>query len=448
MHNIKFNIPDDVNFILKRLENHGFEAYIVGGCVRDSILNKEIKDYDITTNATPSDICDVFKGYKLLTRDEKYGTISIILHGVPYEITTFRTDGEYEDGRRPSSVKFSKSLLEDVKRRDFTINSLAFNNSLIDLTDGLSDLENGIIRCIGNPYDRFKEDSLRILRALRFSAKYNFVIDEEAKKALLECSFLLNSVSKERVSSEFIDIVRYSKTMGAFINDYYEVFKEIIPELGAIRYFEHNNKYHITTVYGHTVMALNYYRGTSVEVKLALLFHDLGKPESCVLGEDNYCHFYGHQEISTQKALVICNRLKIPNAIKDVVLTLVEHHDSEIPMTHKAMRRKIVKIGLENTRLLLDVKECDIYAHDMRLMGVLVAKLEKAKVLLKDIENEVPVVKVSNLAISGNDLKEIGFKEGKELGTVLNVLFNKFLDEDLPNERTALLEEALKLKLK
>ena len=450
---MKIEIPSNVRFILDELENNGFEAYIIGGCVRDSILGREPKDWDITTNATPDCVKSIFTnlGYTTVDTGIEFGTVSVVIDKICYEITTYRKDGTYSDCRRPSSNEFASSLKDDVQRRDFTINSLAYNKELMDLEDGLNDLQNGVVRAIGNPDERFKEDALRILRALRFSVKYNFTIENNTKEAMLRNAKLLDNISKERVSFEFLNIVRYADKLGEFLIDYYSIFEVILPELNLIKGVEQNNKYHRFTILGHTCVALNYYDNKdyypdcSLYVKLALLFHDLGKSEVMMVGEDGYTHFYGHQDVSERITRDICERLKFTKEIRERVCLLVKYHDCNIPVTKKAIRRLYREIGEENTFLLMLVKECDILAHDVRLTFKMYEQVKQVFYMMSDIEYEDSCLKVSDLKISGNDFIQMGYKPSKSFGIVLNQLLDEVIDEKLTNNYQDLKTRALEL---
>lgn len=450
-------LPKDVKHILDALRSSNFSSVVVGGCVRDSLLGNTPKDWDIATNALPNEVLRIFKslGYITLDVGKSFGTIVIVIGSENYEITTFRKESGYSDSRHPDLVEYCSSFEEDSRRRDFTINALAFDGTnILDFHNGLQDLKDGVIRCVGNPYARFQEDSLRILRAIRFASKYNFVIENDnyscsTKDAMFKYASKLSeftdnryTLSRERVSKELLDIVKYSKYFNEVLDEYFDIFKEIIPELNSIRYFSQNNKFHVASIYGHTLLALGYYRGSSVAVKIALLLHDLGKVKTCTIGDDNFNHFYGHSNVSEEIARSICNRLKFTNEFKNKVCTLIKYHDTELPLSIKSTKRLILKVGLDNMDDFYDMKECDIYAHDLRLMTTALMYLGFARGLLLKFKESEQCLSVKDLNFSGKDLIAMGYKPSSLFGKVMQGLLELVIDEEVPNEFEALKYEA------
>lgn len=439
---IKIEIHKDAEYILDVLKSNGFEGFVVGGCVRDSLLGKTPNDWDITTNATPLEIKSIFKKSSVecsvIPTGEKYGTITILLNGECYEITTYRDDGNYSDGRRPDKVTFSNNILEDLKRRDFTINAMAYNTSvgLIDPYGGLSDLRNGIISCVGCPTERFNEDALRIMRLVRFSSRYNFKIDFEtglSAKLLLDN---LSNVSMERVLKELVEIFEnYQKVDKPLLK---LILSKIIPELDMCKGFEQHNPNHYTDVYTHTFDALDNCKVSDFDVMMSVLLHDIGKPHTFSIDENGVGHFYGHAEKSSEMARVILHRLKLPNKNIDTITKLVLHHDRQLNNSIKSVKRLLNVIGSENFEKLLEVKYADhsaqVYDKNKFML------LKEVKALHDYILANEECFTLKDLAINGRDIiDDLGITEGREIGRLLDIALDNVLDGKYANDKDVLL---------
>ena len=438
-------IPEDVRNLTEILNSEGYEAYAVGGCVRDAVLGKEPSDYDIATSALPEDTMRILeaKGVKTFATGLKHGTVTALSGIRPVEITTYRVDGEYRDNRHPENVRFTASLKEDMARRDFTVNAMALGREGIkDYFGGISDLEKGIIRAVGDPEKRFKEDGLRIMRALRFSSTYGFSLDEGTSEAVLSCRKLLENISRERIYSEFTKLI-CGRGAGGILRKYREVIFEIIPELEICSGFDQRSSFHLYDVYEHMVRAVENVRPYPV-LRMAALFHDIGKPECFVMGEDGEGHFYGHAEKSEETARRILRRLKADGETVRKVSLLVKNHHRQVEDTDKAVRRALAKLGEEMFFPLLELKHAD---------GIATGKpaesegrhWEAVKKRAEKILSAKECISKDRLAVGGRDLMAEGIPEGKIMGQILHALFEEVLDGELKNEREELLERGLML---
>ena len=359
---VKINLPDGASAILMALQSHGFDAYMVGGCVRDSLLGKEPKDWDICTSALPSQVEEIFSGFRVLETGIEHGTVTVLMDDGQYEVTTFRTDGAYSDFRRPDSVSFVSDIKEDLARRDFTVNAMAYNQQgLLDLYGGRDDIQNKVISCVGNADERFGEDALRMMRALRFAAVYGFTIAPETARSIHRNKDLLNHIAVERINVELCKLLLGSYSLQILL-DYSDVMSVIIPEFKPCVGFDQNNRYHQYTVYDHMMYAVSRCKSNDLSVRLALFLHDIGKP-LCYTEDENGGHFHGHAVPSHEIAKTVLDRLKFDNKTKNEVLELVLYHDSVIEPTAKTVRRWLNKIGEERFRQLLFLREADILAH-------------------------------------------------------------------------------------
>lgn len=358
----KINMPVGAERIIESLTKHGFEAYAVGGCVRDSLLGYCPKDWDICTSATPEAIKELHS--RTIDTGLKHGTVSVIESDGIYEVTTFRVDGEYSDNRRPDTVEFVTDLKTDLSRRDFTVNAMAYNDEagVIDYYGGLSDLAERRIKCVGNACDRFDEDALRILRAIRFSSVYGFSIDHDTSEAIHDKAALLQNIAGERIRSELCKTIVFGQRAADVLLEYSDVVSTIIPEIAPCIGFAQNNRFHKYDVYEHMVRAMEAYTGHDLSVKFALLIHDIGKP-LCYTEDENGGHFYGHSVPSHDIAERVTDRLKFDNKTKEEILELVLYHDSVMEPTVRTVKRWLNKVGAERFSQLLDVKMADIAAH-------------------------------------------------------------------------------------
>lgn len=430
-------INKDIQFIFNKLNNNGFSAYLVGGCVRDFLMNKKPHDYDICTDAKPEEIIKIFKNNHLLLHGMKHGTVTIVLNKNCYEITTYRIDGEYKDNRRPEEVFFTNNLQLDLARRDFTINALAYNNKVVDYFNGFSDIENKTIRCVGNPEERFNEDALRILRALRFSSVLDFEIEEETKKAIFKLYYNLQNISFERINAEFSKLL-LGKRCVQVLREFKEIFFFIIPELKKCDNFNQNNKYHIYDVWEHTLHVIENTPNDLI-LRLTALFHDVGKPDTYELGEDNQGHFYTHPIKSVEITEQVLVRLRYSNQIKDNVLQLIKEHSLTFDVSKKFLRKCFVRIGEENTKKLLIFRKADIIGQRGREEAKeRLAKVDKILDLLNVVLEENNCFKITDLTISGKDLIALGIPQGKVIGEILNDIFTEVINGSLKNEKEIL----------
>lgn len=432
----KFHIPKGANSIILGLRYEGHEAYVVGGCVRDSLLGKEPRDWDICTSATPDEVKDYLDRHKIKSIDTglKHGTITAYLSRTEqYEITTFRKDGDYSDGRHPDSVEFVDSVIQDLSRRDFTINAIAYNTAgMIDPFRGRVDLQNGIISCVGDPDERFNEDALRILRALRFASTYGFTIGENTAESIHRNKEKLSRISPERIQSELKKML-FGDWILEVLLEYCDVISTIIPEMKPCVGFNQNNRFHSYTIYDHIAHAVSNYTGDDFSVKMALLLHDIGKPQ-CYTEDERGGHFYGHGVPSHDMARVVMERLRFDNKTKDEVLTLVLHHDAVIEPTPKVVKRWMNKIGPELFAKLLDVRIADIKAHAIDTQGSRIERWRMLKEIAEDVLAEEQCFKRSNLVIRGSDILSLGVQEGRLVGEIINVVLEKVICGELENE--------------
>ena len=440
---IKINIPADANELIHTLQNNGHSAYIVGGCVRDSILGRTPHDYDICTSATPSEMLEIFKDKKIIETGLQHGTVTVVVNGEPYEITTYRIDGIYSDNRRPDTVTFTDKLVEDLRRRDFTINAMAYNDEegLIDPFNGMEDIKYKKISCVGFAEDRFGEDALRILRAIRFAAQLEFTIMPGTDREIHKQYKNLENISIERINSEFCKIAS-SDDFCVELLLYKDVFSLFIPELKDMFDFPQNNPWHIWDVFGHTIHAVEYCDSDDLVVRLAVFFHDFGKPHSYQDGEDGIRHFKGHGKVSADMTDSIMKRLRFDNETRNNVVELVYYHDATFEFGKKYVKRWLNKIGEKQFRRLLQVKKADNKAQNLELSSDRIEELSKIEVLIDKVLQEDECFSLKDLAVNGKDLIGVGYKSGKELGNTLNKLLQLVIDGNCPNEKEKLLQEA------
>lgn len=439
----KIGMPTAAKFILRILENDNYQSYVVGGCVRDSILGKQPKDWDICTSAKPDEVLTQMAkcGIKTIETGLQHGTVTACVLGENYEITTFRVDGEYSDNRRPDFVEFVGDVVEDLSRRDFTINAMAYNEStgFIDPWGGCGDLLEGIIRCVRNPDDRFREDALRIMRALRFAATYGFTIEEKTAAAIHRNKDLLRNISAERIQSELTKML-CGKGVLDILLEYKDVMAVIIPELEPCIGFDQNNPYHIYDVYDHVAHAVANYRGDDISIKMALLLHDIGKPECYIEDDYGVGHFYEHGVASRHIAADVMTRLRFDSKTTNDVLNLVLHHDADIQPNFRSVRRWLNKIGLERLEKLIRVREADINAQSKRNW---ISRIDKCWAILnvaKEAIEQQQCFTLKDLAINGHDIMALGVPSGPQVGRILNHFLGQVLDGDIENDHDILVE--------
>lgn len=437
---MEYNIPENVQTVLSFLRGAGFRAVPVGGCVRDLMRGVTPHDWDIATSATPNEMLNVFADFRALRLGQagaKHGTITVIMDHTPVEITTFRADGEYSDGRRPDSVSFSRELEDDLARRDFTINAMCLgeDGGIIDMFGGRQDLKNGVIRAIGDPNRRFQEDALRILRALRFAALFKFMIEENTAKSLLKHAKRLDMLASERVSSELIKLLCAPNCVQVMLK-YSEVICTVIPELKPAIGLHQREDYHCYDVYEHIIRSVSFAPCEPV-LRLAMLMHDVGKP-FCADGEG---HFYKHAAEGVKLSEKILKRLGLGKAMRDRILFLVKHHDLPIyPADSIKIKKLLSKYGEPALRQLLAVQKADVKAQRADIAVERSKQLQEVEQLLVSVLDEHPALTLSQLAVSGKDLMNIGVPQGPELGMLLNMLLSKVVTEQLPNKAEALLD--------
>ena len=438
-------IPQHALTVVERLERYGYEAYVVGGCVRDSLMGRCPKDWDVCTNALPEEVLRVFKRFHVIKTGLQHGTVTVMVDKQPVEVTTFRIDGNYTDNRHPDSVNFVSRVEEDLARRDFTINAMAYNpaRGLVDAFGGQEDLQARIVRCVGEPDARFNEDGLRILRALRFAARYDFGIETETAFSMHRNRHLLENVSVERIFSELKGILVGEGVLG-MMQAFPDIFSVIIPELAPAVGFDQHNPHHCYDVWTHTAHAVQAAPADEV-LRLALLLHDIAKPATFTMGEDGKGHFYGHGEKGAEMARDIMLHLKSDTATLQTVVTLVREHDSMLPTTAPGMRRLIGHLGAETIRQLMEVKQADMAAQSTHERPQKQTTLREARLLLEDVLDEAPAFTVGDLKINGRDLMDVGVKPGPAMGEILKTLLAEVQDEILSHSREAQLARAKEL---
>ena len=437
----KIDIPNGAALILDKLKRNGFESFCVGGCVRDSLLNLQPKDWDICTSALPEQVEEIFKDNRIIETGLKHGTVTIIMDDGQYEVTTFRTDGVYSDCRRPDNVTFVRNIEDDLARRDFTINALAYDGErLIDLYGGVRHLEQGIIACVGNADDRFNEDALRIMRALRFASVYGFKIADETAKAIHKNAKLLNNIAVERINVELCKLLCGEGALQILL-DYNDIIATIIPEFKPCIGFDQNNRYHRYTVYDHIAHAVDNYKGTDLTVKLALFFHDIGKP-TCYTEDENGGHFHGHGIPSRDITEQVLQHLRFDNKTQKDVTELVLYHDSVIEPTPKTVKRWLNKVGEEQLLRLLDIRMADILAHAEGTQESRIERCIAVRKLMNSIVAEKQCFTIKDLIIGGIDVLDLGVPQGKLIGEILNHLLDKVISGELDNKKAVLIDEA------
>lgn len=436
------DMPKNVDIAINLLQSAGFEAYAVGGCVRDSLLGKTPNDWDITTSAKPEDMKSVFADFHCIDTGIKHGTVTVVIDGEPLEITTFRLDGEYEDNRHPKSVTFTSNLGADLGRRDFTVNAMAYSKKTgtVDLFGGQNDLKNGIIRCVGDPDRRFNEDALRILRALRFASALDFEIEEKTAQSLLKNRALLGNISEERIAKELLKLV-CGKGAKRILTDFAPMLFEILPELQPMYKNSHDNPHHCYDIYEHTLIAVE-----SIDpeptLRFAMLLHDCGKPAVKKFDENGVAHFYGHQRISAEISAQILARLKVSNKFRDEILFLVSNHDRwELYENTEKMPRYLSKFGLDGVLNLLKVMRADVLAQSPEYRYRL-DQIADAEETAKNLAAQKPCLSLSELQINGRTLMDIGIPQGRKLGAVLAQLLDEVIDGVTKNTQEALTTRA------
>ena len=433
-------ISKNAREIISALENAGYEAFLVGGCVRDYIMKRTCDDVDITTSATPDEIEKVLinNNIKFIETGLKHGTVTVLFNGDAFEVTTYRTDGDYKDNRHPENVRFVKNLSEDLARRDFTVNAMAYNDiaGLVDLYGGKEDIDNKIIRAVGDPDKRFNEDALRIMRAIRFASVLSFEIENETKQAVFKNKELLKNVSSERIFAELSKLLTGDNVFNVLMK-YREIMAVIIPELEPIFNIPQNTKWHIYDVWGHTCKAVEK-APKDLALRITMLLHDIGKAYSKTTDANGTDHFKGHQKISAVYTENILKRLKVPNEIYDRVMFLVPIHDMHIGTDRKKIKKWLSKAGEQNLRDLIEVKRADKLAQNPQMTQRELINLDITQAVLDEIIAEGEPFTVKDLAVNGNDMLSLGF-QGKQIGNALNTLLDKVINDELENKKDDLI---------
>lgn len=432
--------PEQVKTALHLLQNSGFEAYAVGGCVRDSLLGHEPDDWDITTSARPAETEAVFQAYRLIETGLQHGTVTVILDGMPLEITTFRVDGAYLDARHPESVAFTRSLRDDLARRDFTVNTLCWNkkDGIVDIFGGIADLQNKILRAVGEPDKRFQEDALRILRGIRFASVLGFTLEAETANSILRNRQLLSAVAKERIRTEFGKLL-CGQNAASVLERFHEVIEVFIPELRPLVGCPQNTKYHCFDVFHHTLATVAHIPPAEIP-RLCMFFHDFGKPACRRTDSDSTDHFKGHELKGAEIAEPILRRLRYDNRTVKTVTERIRIHDTKSAVTKVQAKKLLSKIGVDDYRALMDMKRAD--CRGKAEPHAIDEKLQKMDALLTEILTNNECFSLKQLAVNGNDLKNIGMTDGKTICAALEALLCAVIEERCPNEKAALLEFA------
>jgi len=436
-------LPEKVRYIINTITEAGYEAYAVGGCIRDSILGQDPDDWDITTSASPYQVKGLFD--RTLDTGLRHGTVTVMLDKEGFEVTTYRIDGDYEDGRHPKEVTFTANLIEDLKRRDFTVNAMAYNEQagLVDAFEGMKDLQAGIIRCVGSPRERFSEDALRMLRAVRFSARLGYQIEPQTLNAIRGLSPNLVHISAERIQAELTKLVTSPHPENLRIAYETGITKIILPEFDACMETGQNNPHHFCSVGEHILKSMQEIKPDKV-LRLAMLFHDIGKPRTLTVDEKDISHFHGHPAVSaeiTQRAL---RRLKFDNHTISTVTSLVRYHDRKVLPEPEYVRRAILQMGEDIFPLLYDIKLADLKAQSAYRRREKEESLEAVYQIYHQILEEAQCVSLKTLAITGRDLIDsAGMKPGRELGDALRKLLDMVIENPSLNERETLLNLAI-----
>lgn len=432
---MKIKIPDDVQHIINTLENSGYEAYAVGGCVRDSLLGKEPQDWDICTPALPEQVTDIFKGRHIIETGLQHGTITLMLNDRPFEITTYRVDGKYTDNRRPNKVKFVDHIKRDLARRDFTVNAMAYNpkTGLVDYYGGQQDLQAGIIKCAGNPNKRFKEDALRIMRAMRFASALGFTIESGTAQAMRDNRKLLSNIAAERVSGELNKLI-VGDGVKNILSEHISIIAEIIPELASAIGFQQDNPCHCHDALNHILLSVDN-APKDIAIRLSMLFRIIAKPICCTESGGGA----GQWQESSDMAKEILSRLRYDNDTVKTVAQLVLYHGADIQPRRKDIKRWLNKIGEERFRQLLEVKKADAMAQSALFKFDKMMNLSAALSITNEIIEQRQCFLLKDLAVNGRDLIDAGVSEGAEIGVILNKLMDMVIDEEAENDRAVLL---------
>lgn len=454
---IQFTMPEKVTYIINTLLENGYEAYAVGGCVRDTVLGRVPEDWDITTSAKPEEVKALFR--RTLDTGIRHGTVTVMLDKDGFEVTTYRIDGEYEDSRHPKNVEFTSSLKEDLKRRDFTINAMAYNPQagMVDMFDGIGDIRRKVIKCVGNPGARFDEDALRMLRAVRFAGQLGFRIEEATEKAISQKTDALKHISWERIRTELDKLLISQNPWMLKTASRTGMCQVVLPELDAMLLQEQNNPHHIYSVGDHALKAVqcmneaycgcrDYNKKLHSTLAWTMLLHDVGKPDTYTADENGIGHFYAHAKLGAQMARSILKRLRFDNDTIERASRLIYFHDYPFTLNLAAMRRAANKIGPDNMELLFLVKQMDIAAQSTAVWKEKNNQIEEAKRLYQEIVEKEQCLTIKDLAVKGGDLISLGIPRGPKVGEILAKLLDLVLEQPQRNTKKQLLLEAEALK--
>lgn len=480
---MRIDLPEKVNILIRRLEACGHEAFAVGGCIRDSIMGREPNDWDLCTSASPDEMKACFAGFvwqpagaadcstagparecKIIETGLQHGTLTILLDGEAFEITTYRIDGEYSDGRHPDQVAFTRTLEEDLARRDFTVNAMAYNNSvgLVDPFGGRTDLAAGILRCVGDPVRRFTEDSLRILRCVRFASQLDYMIENSTSAAMYECLPLIDRVAVERIRVEFEKLLCGPAAVRVLC-DHRDIIAHIIPEIRPMFDLDQKNAYHVYDVWEHTLHVIENIPADPL-LRLMAFFHDIGKPPTMtVVPNEKYVpgnapdadipgaaypewgHFYGHEAAGAEITNTVLRRLKFDNYSRDTICNVIDAHKIVFQPTERHARRLLHRLGEDQLRMLIQLELADVKSQNPVYTDERVKNIQAFGAALDAVLAAEQCFSLKHLAIGGCDLIELGVPQGREIGCILNALLEQVVDGDLINEHDALIAQAMQL---
>ena len=435
---MKISIPENILKALDLLNTNGFEAYVVGGCVRDAYLHKVPNDWDITTSAAPEEMKKVFSDFRVIETGIKHGTLSVIINNELLEITTMRVDGDYTDNRHPDSVEFTCDIHKDLSRRDFTVNAMAYNPEvgLVDPFDGRGDIDKKIIRCVGNPDRRFNEDALRIMRALRFSCTLDFDIAPETAESILKNKNLLNNVAKERIRVEFLKLLCGIRVKTILL-DFSSVFFEIIPELEPMYKFPQNTPYHIYDVWEHTVVSVANVPPDPI-LRMTMLLHDIGKPQMHTVDENGVSHFKQHQAVSYEKAVEILKNLRFSKAEQEEISKLILYHDLHPKGEREEIIRLCVDLSPEFLLRLIPVFKADALAQSPEFLSRTFGEINRTEQVIRKLIEDNICLCIADLAVNGNDLYVLGIRD-KKIGKALKSVLDKVSQGEINNIKEEIL---------
>ncbi len=437
---MRSEIPSGAQKILQTLTAAGYEAYLVGGCVRDLLRGVEPHDWDICTSARPEETERCFAGQRIIETGLKHGTVTVLEEGEPYEITTYRTEGPYSDSRRPDFVRFVSSLEADLARRDLTMNAIAMglDGSLRDPFGGAADIQTGLIRCVGEPDQRFQEDGLRVMRALRFAAVLGYEIEERTTQAIHENRHMLEHVAAERIDAELCKLL-VGTNVGEILRQYPDVFCQFWPQLEPLIGLEQNTPWHCWGGWEHTIHAVEAAPADLI-LRLTMLLHDIGKPACRSTDEDGIDHFYGHPAVSAKLADEMLRGMRFDNKTRARVVALVERHDVQIPLRSQAIRKWLSRLGPETFFQLLEVKRADNMGQAGELVRDRLAELDALRTRAEEILAQGQCLSLKDLAVDGRDVIAAGIAPGPEVGRTLNALLERAVSGEVENQREVLLE--------